>query len=318
MPKLPDSPFTIRDWTASGSSRHDLRELVRHGAVRRVLRSVYVDARLPDSIELRAQCAARVLPEHVVVCDRSAAWLHGVEVFDLADLELLPPLEVASISGHSPTRRHGTSGGRRALTAADIVDVHGVAVTSPLRTATDLACLWGRRNALAALNGFLRQHGITRHQLRAILPQYKGRRGVRQLRELIEIASPIPESPGESWTQCAIHDAGLPAPTMQHELHLPGWGDCRLDFAYPLLKIAIEYDGEEHHSSDEDRAADARRRELLEQQGWIVIVVRKDDFTSRRVDAWTDQLRQAITERRPTRNRRYARGEDSSGFSRRA
>lgn len=306
---LPDRPFTTSEIDALGITRSQLRTLVLNGDVRRPLHGVYCPSHLPDTRELRARCAALVLPPHTVVCDRSAAWIHGVDTFDLTERVLPPPLEVVATGGRDRSRRTELYGGKRRLRRDEVTTVEGVRVTTPLRTACDLARLRGRHSSLAVLDAFMRTHGITRADLDRVLPRFRGQRGVVQLRQLVPLASPLRESTGESFTAMTIHDAGLPPPTPQVWLELDGYGWVRLDHAYEQLKIAIEYDGEEHHSSESDRAHDRMRREALEAAGWIVIVVRKSDFTSEASDLWLRRLRRAIDERRHEHRRRYSRGE---------
>ena len=48
-----------------------------------------------------------------------------------------------------------------------------------------------------------------------MLPRFRRRRGVVQLRELLELVDARIESARESWTWLEIHDAGLPLPEPQ-------------------------------------------------------------------------------------------------------
>ena len=114
-------------------------------------------------------------------------------------------------------------------------------------------------------------------------------RGVIQLRQLIEIAHALSESPGESATRLVIIDAGLPAPELQHWVTVNGVPTYRLDLAYPAHRVAVEYDGREFHDSPEQRARDAARRRWLREHGWTVIVVTKDDLASGS-SRWLDLL----------------------------
>ena len=279
------------------------------GVLRRPVRGVCVRSDVPDTIELRAQCARLVLARHVVVSDRSAAWLHGIDSYDLADLELPPDLEVVSIDQRDRTRRDGFLGGKRDLAPDEICEVCGVLTTTALRTACDLACLRGRSAALAVLDAFMRHHDLTHEDYRRMLPRFKGRRGVKQLRELVNHASRDAESPGESWTRMAIIDAGIAVPVPNVWIQVEDYGWVRLDLSYARLKIAVEYDGEEFHTSDADQEHDEARREALRERGWIVIVVTKHDFTGDRLGAWISELRKALQERRPLAARRYSRGQ---------
>lgn len=300
----PDHPFVADRDGACGRSRADLRRAVSCGEVRRLVRGVYVAARVEDSQGLRAQAAALVVPAHAVVSDRSAAWLHGVDAFDPAALDVPPALEMVLVGPTCGSRRAGVVGGVRDLAPEDVTCVDGVRVTTAVRTAADLGCLRGRSSAYAAMCGLARAGGFGSAELAALLPRFAGRRGVIQLRGLVPLVEPRCESPGECWTLLMILDSGLARPKPQHEFWLEGWGLVRLDFAYPHLKICVEYDGEEFHD-DESRAHDKARRWHLRQQGWVVIVVRKEDLKGAALDAWLGELRRELE--RAGNRRRYAR-----------
>lgn len=312
-----DRPFTTTQVLDHGGSRGQLQRAVAQGRVRRVLREVYVDASVPDTPAVRARAAALVLPDRMVVCDRSAAWLHGIDHFDPTALDVPPRLEIVATRG-TRTRMRGTRGGTRDLVPDDVMVLDGVPVTTPVRTAADLACRRGRLGAMAVLDQFARLHGVDERQLRQLLLRLGGRRGVTQLRELAGYVDALAESPGESWVRLLAIDHQLPAPTLQHVVVLPE-GLFRLDLSYPHLKVCFEYDGEEHHSSPDDRERDQVRRAALARAGWRVVVVRKDGFTGAGLDRWIRELRDAIGERAGSGKPVYARAEGSGapGWQRR-
>lgn len=273
------------------------------------MHAVYIRGDVEDTPEVRAACAALVLPQHCVVSDRSAAWLHGIDAYDYAELALPPQLEVVSMPGRDRTRRAETLGGKRDLLPGDVCEVGGVLVTTPLRTACDLACQRGRTGALAVLDAFRRTYGLEVADFGRILPRYVRRRGVIQLRELIGLSSALAESPAESWTRMTIIDEGLPAPELQIWVYVQGYGWVRLDMGYERLRIAVEYDGEEFHVSDEDRRRDKERRTALRRAGWIVIVVRRGDFKGSGRERWIGELKDALAVRVPIVTKRiYSRG----------
>jgi very-short-patch-repair endonuclease len=203
-------------------------------------------------------------------------------------------VETCALRGRTRTEMAGARGRHRTFDPADIMTVHGIPVTTPLRTALDLGCALRRRDAMAVLNDFARHHGVTAEELAAELPRYRGRRGVIQLRQLIPLVDPRIESVRESWVWLEICESGLPRPTPQHWILIDGVPTYRLDFAYVAQRIAVEYDGEDFHDGDEQQQADRERREWLRRQGWTVIVVRKGDFTGRRLDAWLAKIRRAL------------------------
>lgn len=302
-PTLPRTPFTFADVHALGITRHTLRRLTRERLVVQLLRGVYVPADLEITVDVRAAAAARVTAPHQVVCDRTAAWIHGIDAFSYAELGQPPPVETCALRGNGPCRRDGVDGHTRDLADSDVMTIRGVRVTTPLRTALDLGCILERRDALAALDAFRREHGFSAAVLTVGSFRYRRRRGVIQLRELIPLSDPRAESQRESWTRLAIHDAGLPAPEPQYWIVVDGVPRFRLDLAYVHRRVAVEYDGvEAHEKTAEQRAHDEERRAWLRDHGWIVIVVRRGDFTGEALDRWLSELREALES--PYSNRR--------------
>jgi hypothetical protein len=296
MTTLPDDPFLTNDPAAVGLTRRRLADALSEGAARRVFAGVVVASGVTDSIELRAAALALALgPEHVV-CDRTAAWLHGVDTLQYQEHEILPAVEVCALRGHEPSARDGVDGRTRDLAREDIMTIRGIRVTTPMRTALDLGCHLRRREAFAALNAFARLHGLARAEMAAEAKRFRRRRGVRQLRQLIPLVDARIESARESWTYLAIHDAGLPLPEPQVWIEIDGVPTYRLDFAYRLSKVCVEYNGfDAHDATDDQRADDDRRLAWLEAHGWTVIVVRVGDFSGAALELWIRRLRQALT-----------------------
>jgi hypothetical protein len=291
MYALPSTPFTA---ATSGLTRKQLRRAIAMREVRRPLRGVYLAASVELSELVRAQAAALVVGPSSVICDRTAAWIHGVDCLRYAELDAMPPIESCVLPGREPTQRAEVLGRTRDLRPEDMMTVGGVRVTTPLRTAADLLCALPRREALAAADALARLHGFDAADLNRLLVRYFRRRGVVQARELAGLVDARSESSGESWARLEIIDRNLPAPVPQHWVLVDGVATYRLDLAYPRARIAIEYDGEAHHSSAEDRARDAARRAWLLARGWTIIVLTKASFSEAAANAWTRQLRQLL------------------------
>jgi very-short-patch-repair endonuclease len=261
-----------------GISDKRLRRLVREGTVRRLMAGVYVDSAARETPELRAQALVLVIDDNVVVCDRSAAWLHGIDLPGPEGLSMVPPLEVYRTGGQNRTRRTQCKGGKRTLSPSDVQQVRGIPVTTPLRTALDLGRFLRRYEAIGAIDALMRVGGLTVDDLARELPRFRGARGVVQLRGLVVRADPRSESMAESRLRLAMIDHGLPDPEVQWPVRDErGNVIYRLDLAYPDLKLAIEYDGRDFHTSPAQRARDQRRREHLRQLGWTILVLRASD-----------------------------------------
>jgi hypothetical protein len=285
----PVGPFTAAEL---GLSTAAVRCAVRQGAVRPVVRGVYAAAHLADTIELRARAVAKAARPHHVVTDRTAAWLHDIDTHVYAEHDDVPLIETCALRGRQPTTLDGVDGRTRDLQPEDIMELHGVLVTTPLRTALDLGCVLRRREAFAALCAFAHRYGLSRQDYERVLRRFRRRRGVVQLRELVALVDPRIESQREAWVLLAIVDAGVAMPEPQFWIAIDGVPTYRLDFAYPRRRVCVEYDGGQAHEGQE--AYDEARRQWLRDHGWTVIVVREGDFTGSGLRSWMDELRVAL------------------------
>ncbi len=280
-----DRPFTTQQAVDVGVSRWFLRLLLARALIRPVLRGTYVAVQVLDTVDLRAAALRLVVPQAAVVTDRTAAWLHGVDILPRSAVHEPPPLCVFGSTG-SRLRRPEVASGIRTLPPDDVMVVHGVRVTTPLRTALDLGRLLWRFDALAALDGFLRM-GVPHEHLLLSVERFAGQRGVVQLRYLVLIADGRAESPGESALRLHWYDAGLPRPELQwwvYDDH--GRAVYRLDIALPDVRFAAEYDGRRFHDdNDEQREHDEERRGWLDRsRGWNIEVFDQDDVYAPRAD----------------------------------
>lgn len=293
FPLPPDEPFTRAQARAAGIDPRLLRVLLDEGLLRRVLRGVYAANQAPDSVLFRAQAVALVIPECAVVTDRTAAWLHGVPILERGAHLVAPPVSVCE-SVDSRVRRPEVDGRRRQLLPHDVMEIHGVRVTTPLRTSLDLGRRLWRFDALAAIDGFLRI-GVDHELLLSEIERFRGHRGVRQLRWLAPLGDKRSESPGESALRLHWYDACLPKPEAQLWILDAGGRELyRLDLALPEARYAAEYDGEEHHSSTEDLTHDEDRRAWIRnERGWTIDSFRKDAVYGRNTDI-TKRLREGL------------------------
>lgn len=298
-PRLPtDRPFTNHQASAAGVSRRVIDRLVAEGAVRRVLRGVYVDASTADSLPLRADAVALVAHRDAVITDLTAAWLHGADVLPAGDF--LPRVSMFQLPDNTRVRTMATTGGTRTLEPKDIELINGVRVTTPLRTALDAGRLLKRDHALAAIDALLRLRRFSQADMRRELPRFRGYRGVVQLRCLVPISDGRAESPRESVLRLRWLDAGLPAPHPQYVVNDDrGFPVYRLDLADPAARYAAEYDGHDYHSTEEQRSRDDQRRAWLRGRGWTIDVFDRAALASRTVGTrlWNGHHRAGLRRR---------------------
>ena len=278
-----DRPFTSTQAERWGVSRHQLAALRSRALVRPLVRGTFAVAQVVDSLELRAAALSLVVPESAVVVDRTAAWLHGVDVLPRTAIHEPPPVQIFSRGG-SRVRRPGVASGVRTLLDRDVMVVDGVLVTTPLRTSLDLGRSLWRFDALGALDGFLR-FGVPRDRILGSIERFKGERGVVQLRALAPLADGRAESMGESALRLYWYDAGLPRPELQ-------WWVCddngvpryRLDLALPECRYCAEYDGEVFHDEDHREHDEGRRSWLDAERSFTIQVFTKADVYTPRAD----------------------------------
>ncbi|MEV7528471.1 endonuclease domain-containing protein [Agrococcus sediminis] len=115
-------------------------------------------------------------------------------------------------------------------------------------------------------------------QLAAFADRCRGVHGRGAFRVALADVRTGVDSPPETRSRLAIVAAGLPEPTLQHEVWVDGELRAKLDLAYPEWLIAVEYEGEHHLTDPAQWAKDIRRQELLESLGWIVIRATKADL----------------------------------------
>jgi hypothetical protein len=230
---------------AGGFADSELQRGRRAGELAVVRRGAYVsadDQRLADPVQRHTLSVAaeirRVAPG-AVVSHVSAAVLYGLPVWRV-------PLERVHVTRARPT---GARAGRSVvvhsapLAPEEIVRVGDVWVTSPARTAVDLARTSPFESAVVTIDAALRRGLVTAESLAAALQRATGWRGVPAARRAVAFANGGSESVGESRSRVALLHAGLPAPTLQWEVWHGGKLVGRVDFAWPDRRTVAEFDG---------------------------------------------------------------------------
>ncbi|GAB3655945.1 hypothetical protein [Glycomyces tarimensis] len=212
----------------------------------------------------------------VVATGRTAAWIHGFDVLPPGVGEHEWPLECAA-----------------RVPGIDTTVVDGLPVTRRARTLVDCAADLPRLEAVAAAE-FLKA-GVDTRGLAAVLERLHGDR-LRRANATLLAADPRAESPMESWTRCLIGDAGLPAPTPQLRVRIPGGRSAFLDLGWERWRLAVEYDGVAAQIGTAGESSDRRCHRALRSLGWEVLVLTAADVTED-PRGWLVGLREALLER---------------------
>lgn len=289
LSRLPqDEPFTLATAQAQGCTKKALCALVESGHVRRPVRNLYVSSQVPDTLLLRARMLALVVPSDCFVCDRTAAWLHGAPAA-LAPNEHLSVPQVSCFrpSDEGRLRNALAVSGERAIRPRDLMQVHGIVVTTPLRTALDLGRLQRTRDLrLAGMDAMVRLGHFSLDELLAEVPRFARQRGVVLLRALAPLVDAGAQSPGESALRLRWYDAGLPRPRTQVPVVMQDGSSCFLDLGVEDCLFAAEYDGEEWHSTPQQLLDDRERRGWIrEHRSWVVEEYRKEHVYGQRQNA---------------------------------
>ncbi len=306
----PGIPFTTATARAAGLTYEALSYLTRTGVLRRPVEGVYVDAATPDSIALRCDILRLVLPPGCFVCDRTAAWLHaGDRALGPNEHLVVPAVSCFRPSDAGRLRNAIADSGEREIEPRDLMDLHGIPVTTPLRTALDLGRLQPTRDLrLHGMDTMLGLGAFSHEEMLAEVPRFNRRRGVVLLRVLAPLADPGSQSFGESALRLRWHDAGLGRPRTQ----IPVCGDGHeyyIDMGDEELGMGAEYDGDEWHSSPEQLEHDAGRRTYLTGAGnWLIGVFRRENVFGQHQDAEIRLRRIAESARSRLRLRRLGQG----------
>ncbi|MCT7659342.1 hypothetical protein [Mycobacterium deserti] len=262
-------------------------ELRRH-QLRTAYRNLYPNVYMPrvgtSSLYNNAVGAYLWSGQRGVITGRAAAALHGARWVDEGS-----PVELLWNNNHPPA---GIVARNERFTTDEVIEFNGMAVATIQRTAFDLGRHLELREAVAHMDDLARCTGLAAQHVGPLIELYKGARGVRRLRKVLELMDPGAQSPKETWLRLLLVDAGFPTPTTQ----IPVFGEngrpfAYLDMGWEDLKIAAEYDGDQHRTDRARYAWDVRRLAMLQQLGWLHIRVIAGDGPGYIVD----QVRRAFS-----------------------
>jgi hypothetical protein len=235
-------------WVAAGFSEDELRGLVRTGRLTPVRRGSYVQGALPDDLlarhVLQIRAAVAELASDAVVSHVSAAVMHGLRIWSV-------PLDRVHVTRRRPT------GGRcgalvhvhsAALDALEIVMIGGIPVTSLARTVADLGRMLPFELSVVFADSAMfhkRRDRVVQADILDVLDHEPRRPGTKAARRMLDFATALSESVGESRSRVAIAAAGLLPPVLQWEVRAAATGRLigRVDMGWPEQRTVGEFDG---------------------------------------------------------------------------
>lgn len=258
---LAESPFTLAQARDNGVSRRSLQGRV----YRRLGQGIYVRSGVEVCPPLWLAVAGLRMPPCSAISGLWAARLWGVDLLpaDACDVEITIPRGRPLLRGCEIRTR------RALLPPHDVVILEGLAVTSELRTAFDLARRGARDEAVIALDAMLYTRLISSSTLRRYIERHRGWRGVKVAADRLELAVNRAESPMETRLRLVLLDGGLPKPLVNESV----CDEQGRFLARPDLRIGpviIEFDGAVHRTAQRHRE-DVRRQNRLMQAGYVIL-----------------------------------------------
>ncbi|MDU0349243.1 hypothetical protein [Actinomyces sp. MRS3W] len=305
MQQYPTPPERPRMCFTADRSEHDLagrRDLVR------VARGGYMVVpdrdtplwRVKQLVTLaRCEAALRASPSAIALTHEAAAVVLGLPLLESEPhIRLAVPGDRTHSTMTLPTVMYGMPESRRrgravilrrsTITPApeEVINVGGLRVTTPLRTAMDCAFDLPLRESLPVVDAALRavcrpdrfnrrSHGemdieAARERLMRMVEGQGKRNGKRRARLAVERADPFAESPGESVLRWAVGVAGLPDPVTQRRWIGDDGREYFLDLACEPAMIDLEFDGYGKLATAADVRAEKQREMVLRRGGWTV------------------------------------------------
>jgi hypothetical protein len=233
---------------------------------------VYADASLPLTHQLMVCAVGLALPPGAGFAGRSAAVLWGAT--DLAGqddpVEVVLPRDVRWNPGPGVRVRRLAKGQR-------LVRCGRWLCTSRSDIAVDLLRWRALDDGVVLLDQLVHAGMVGLEAAREAAANLPRCQGSARARDAARLADGWAESPQETRLRLLLIRGGLPAPVAQYRVFDGQGFVARVDFAYPELRIAIEYDGL-WHGERQAFLDDRRRLNRLVAAGWIVVHVTLDDL----------------------------------------
>jgi hypothetical protein len=154
----------------------------------------------------------------------------------------------------------------------EVVDLAGLKVTTPERTALDIARHLPRDLAVRYLDALANATDIKAADVLRLGERYPRLRGIPRARTALSLMDGGAQSPRETWLRLLLIDDGLPAPRTQVMVS-DGFNVAFVDMGYDEPQVGLDYDGQQHMTDRGRYVHDIGRAELIDRQGWIDIHV---------------------------------------------
>ena len=266
--------FTRGEAIAAGYTDADIKQLVRRGDWRRIRWGRFVTAAVWDQADELGRLAMRC---HACVASGRACRVSHDTSARLQQLPVVLPggaptddllhLTVPTPPGSRP--RVGTRVHVASVPAEHCREVRGLTVTSPLRTAFDLARLHGELTGVIAADAALSmgEDPIELTSLVDGLAHWPGAAAARRMPALVDAGA---QSPGETISRLLLRSLGLGVVETQVRFEGGGW-NTTVDLV--VGRLIVEFDGRVKYGRDRRFGQDRTPEQLLweekQREDWL-------------------------------------------------
>lgn len=224
----------------AGVSPREIAASLDLGELERVRRGIYralPSDDLPDGRYLARARAVHLLDPDRVITGTAAVALLGLPVIGR------PASIHVALDGRGGASRRSIARTTARPPTDQVMWVPSGSIATPARAALDAARLDSLRAGVVAADAALVRGMTTPDELDRVARSMAGLRGVGRARLCSSLASAGSQSPGESWSAVVLHGHGVPSPQRQVEIHDALGLIGRVDFWWPLARVAGEFDG---------------------------------------------------------------------------
>jgi very-short-patch-repair endonuclease len=258
--------LTLDELRTAGVSRKAIRHRVEQGRLQEWCTGVYLVGPAPAHPLSQAQAAIKSCTGPAWI---SHSWTHFVLGYRPAPSL---PVDVTVTSGS----RRGRPGKvyvhhSYVLEERDTTARHGIPTLTAARAMLDEAATKSITELEALKAEAEVAKALTEPQLRNVLSRAGRHKGVTKLVRLLDETNGLTRSEAERILRRILRAAGLPQPQTDFKI-----GPFYADFAWPALRLIVEFDSYRHHDHRKAFRDDKRRAAWLSSQGWTVVPITSD------------------------------------------
>lgn len=290
--------FLRREAESLGVHDRAIARAVKSGVWVRVRRGAYTftyrwqGLTLSGQYDLLSRAVVRQSQTVVALSHQSALNQWGTPLWDAAMHEV----HVTRLDGKAGRREAGVRQHRGVIEHGDVVEAHGLQVTSPARAALEYSTVADVEHSLVEFDDLLHRGLATSQQLATRYSTMTHWPDTLTTDLVLRLADGRSESVGETRTRYLCWRQGLPAPIPNYPIYNEfGVEVARVDLAWPALGLFLEFDGKVKYEGllkPGDSASDVVFREKQREDmicritGWRCIrIVWADLYTPERTAA---------------------------------